>query len=145
MAQRSGIGHNKIGSIGHDLNRSEDSMLQESELIQAFEAQKVVNRQLESELTALTEENNTKIYDLNQEIDELKVERNKFQEILHNQIIDGDDTIEYQQLDDAGSTIHQPKQQNINYLMHEIKSISNAYAEVLVCILGAINDLEQIR
>lgn len=133
LAQRSGIGHTKIGMNG--LNHSEDSMLQESEMIQAFEAQKVVNRQLESELTALTEENNLKILNLNHEIDELKVERNKYQEILHSQIIDNNESNEFHSAIDDGrivSPTQQQKQQNINYLIHEISSISNAYAGVLV-------------
>lgn len=133
LAQRTGIGHKQIGSMGNQsLQQAEDSMLQESELIQAFEATKVVNRQLESELTALTEENNAKIFELNREIDELKVERNKYQEILHNQISDRMDSSQCQNsIEEANVMTQQQKQQNINYLMHELKSISNAYAEVL--------------
>lgn len=134
MAQRTGIGHNKIGSVGNNLNQAEDSGLQQSELIQAFEAQKVVNRQLESELTAITEANNMKICDLTQEIDELKVERNKYQELLNSGIQDADESIEhFSRSDDSSiSTIQEQKLQNVNYLLHEINSISNSYAGVLV-------------
>lgn len=132
LAQRTGIGHKQIGSMANQsLQQAEDSMLQESELIQAFEATKVVNRQLEAELTALTEENNAKIFELNREIDELKVERNKYQEILHNQISDRMDSSQCQNSIEEANVAQQQKLQNINYLMHEVKSISNAYMEVL--------------
>lgn len=117
--------------MANNIDHSDDHQLQESELLQAFEAQKVVNRQLESELTALTEENNARILTLNQEIDELRNERNQFQETMHNQIRSTEILEEYHSINASDSTTQ--KQQNIDYLMREIKSISAAYAQVLVC------------
>lgn len=132
LAQRSHGSPTKMAGFANHIDHSDDSMLQESELMQAFEAQKVVNRQLESELTALTEENNSKILDLSHEIDDLRAERNELLEILHNQIRSTDSTEEYHYLSaqDTNSTVQ--KQQNIDYLMQEIKSISAAYVQVMV-------------
>lgn len=133
LAQRTHGSPNKMNGITNNGDHPEDTMLHESELLQAFEAQKVVNRQLESELTAFTEENNTKILDLNHEIDELRSERNKFQEILHNQIRSMDSTENSDNSSTQENNTSTQKQQNIDYLMREIKSISAAYAQVLVC------------
>lgn len=130
LAQRSHGSPNKMSGIGNNIDHSDDHQLQESELLQAFEAQKVVNRQLESELTALTEENNSKMFDLNREIDELRNERNQFQQIMHNQIRTDLSDDNYHSSQDDGLSVH--KQQNIDYLMGEIKSISASYAQVLV-------------
>lgn len=124
------------------IDHSDDNMLHESELQQAFEAQKEVNRKLESELTAISDEKNAKISDLSNEIDELRGERNQLQEILHNQIrtmdsmpTEANGVPNGNSLNGEGA-ITESKQQNIDYLMHEIKSISAAYAQVLVCFCG---------
>lgn len=131
LAQRSHGSPSKMNGFANGIDHSDDHSLQESELLQAFEAQKVVNRQLESELTALTEENNSKIMEMSKEIDELRSERNQFQEIMHNQIRSTDQFDEYHSINSSdNSVIH--KQQNIDYLMAEIKSISAAYTQVLV-------------
>lgn len=137
LAQRSHGSPNKMASMANHIDHSDDANLHESELMQAFEAQKVVNRQLESELTALTEENNSRILDLSHEIDDLRSERNQFQEILHNQIrsLDSSDEFHYFSAQDSNSTTIQ-KHQNIDYLMQEIKSISAAYAQVMVNIVS---------
>lgn len=135
LAQRSHIFQHKneenLNSSGHN---NDEHILQEIELIQAFEAQKMVNRQLESELTALTEANNHKIYDMSQEIDKLRNESNQFHEILYNQIKQPDGAEEQIDLNKIDDNLKQQNQQNIAYLMHEVKSISADYADVLVCI-----------
>lgn len=132
MAQRSHIGissnHNGDSSIDPD-----ESALQESEMVQAFEAQKLVNRQLESELTAITEENNNKIYDLNNEIDELRAERNELRDILHDRIRQPVSIEEISlETDSKNSLLVVQNRQNIEYLMQELKSVTSSYAEVLV-------------
>lgn len=119
--------------MANNIDHSDDHQLQESELVLAFEAQKVVNRQLESELTAMTEENNSKILALNQEIDELRNDRNQYQEIMHNQIRSTDLSDDYNSINTQDNHSSILKQQNIDYFMREIKSISAAYAQVLVC------------
>lgn len=137
MAQRSS--QSSPGKLSQNgIDHSDDTMLHESELQQAFEAQKMVNRKLESELTAMTDEKNAKILDLGNEIDELRAERNQLQEILHNQIRTMDTSNETNGLQNGNSLNGssgggtESKQQSIDYLMHEIKSISAAYAQVLV-------------
>lgn len=137
LAQRSSQqSPNKVLSQnGNGIDHFDDTMLNENELQQAFEAQKVVNRKLESELTAITDEKNAKIVELGNEIDDLRTERNQLQEILHNQIRTMDDAShETNGLQNGNSltSISESKHQNIDYLMHEIKSISASYAQVLV-------------
>lgn len=134
LAQRSHASPNKMNGITNNIDHSDDHSLQESELLQAFEAQKVVNRQLESELTALTEENNMRILDMSSEIDELRSERNQIQEIMHNQIRSTEFPEEFHSINTADNSLTSQKQQNIDYLMSEIRSITAAYAQVLVRI-----------
>lgn len=103
-------------------------MLHENELRQAFNAQKHVNRQLESELTAITQEHNDRIYDLNQTIDELRNERNNLYEILHEQVPMNSIN---DQLDDDKMQLK--NQQSVQYLLHEIDSNAAIYTEAVVC------------
>lgn len=135
------------------IDHSDDTMLHESELQQAFEAQKEVNRKLESELTVITDEKDAKISDLGQEIDELRAERNQLQEILHNQIrtldsmsneANGNGTPNGNSVNGDGAHT-ESKQQSIDYLMHEIKSISAAYAQVLVGFFGFFLSVNEIK
>lgn len=132
LAQRSHSSLSKMNGISNNIDHSDENALHESELLQAFEAQKVVNRQLESELTALTEEHNSKISDLNKDIDELRAERNQLQEIMYKQIRTIELSEEYLSLNTQDSNSIALKQQSIEYLMAEIKSISSAYVQVLV-------------
>lgn len=107
-------------------------MIHESEMIQAFEAQKMVNRQLESELTSLTEANNSRIFDLNEEIDKLRAENHQYQQIMHMQIIGVDESQEYSVNTDGDGSIEQQHQQNVAYLMQEVKTLSADYVDVLM-------------
>lgn len=133
LAQRSHGSPSKLSNGVNNIDQSDDDVWQESELQQAFEAQKVVNRQLEAEITALNEENNSKIADLSNEIDALRSERNQLQDILHNQIRSSDSISEdINSFSTHDNSISSQKHQNIDYLMREIKSIGAAYAEVLV-------------
>lgn len=134
LAQRSHSSPGKMSQNFNNIDHSDDTMLHESELQQAFEAQKMVNRKLESELTAITDEKDAKISELSVEIDELRAERNQFQEILHNQIRTMDASNEPKRLQNGThlDDTDDSKQQSIHYLMHEIKSIGAAYAQVLV-------------
>lgn len=103
-------------------------MLQENELIQAFKAQKHVNRQLESELTVITEEHNARILDLNVCIDHLRSERDELDEILREQVRMNsmNDHLDNDEID-------MKKQQNVQYLLHQIQANASAYAESMVC------------
>lgn len=137
LAQRSHTSPSKLSQNFNNIDHSDDMTLHESELQLAFEAQKMVNRKLESELTAITNENKAKITEMNAEIDELRSERNQFQDILHNHIRTLDATNGTNGLQNGThvADTDEPKQQSIDYLMHEIKSISAAYAQVLVGFL----------
>lgn len=129
LAQRNNTVH--TNNVPTSANRSTDSSY-DNELVQAFEAQKLVNRQLEAELTALTEESNAKMIDLNANIDELRNDRNKLEEILHNQI----------ELQTNGKMKDEnpiENQQTVDYLLHEIRTNTAAYAEILVNSLIFLN------
>lgn len=117
--------HASLSSMGSSLTLD---TLHENELRQAFNAQKHVNRQLESELTALIEDHNTRIEDLNLMIDELRGERDSLQDILHEKIRTSPPS---DQPDD--SEVQLKNQQNVQYLMHEIQSTAVNYAEAMVC------------
>lgn len=57
-----------------------------NELMEAFQAQKLANKQLESELTALTEEHNMKLTEMMREIDALRNEKNILESIIHDKV-----------------------------------------------------------
>lgn len=125
LAQRSQAANNfSLNSMGSSLALD----LHENELMQAFQAQKHVNRQLESELTALNEENSARIYELNQAIDEQRTEKGILQEILHDQI--RMNSLPDQVCDVETQLKHQ---QNIQYLLHEVETGASNYAETVVC------------
>lgn len=95
-------------SMRNDMDRFQDS----ADLLEAFQAQKLVNRQLESELTALTEEHNVALLEFSQKLDESRLETNKLQAIL-------DDKLLYSDMSD--DTL------NTNYLRHELEKVVNDY------------------
>lgn len=93
-----------------------------NELMDAFQAQKFANKQLESELKALTEEHNKRLTDIMKEVDELRNEKFTLESLIH---------------DDLG---HDPKsssenheslslRQKENYLRMEIERTTAAYVE----------------
>lgn len=109
----------------------------DSEMIEAFQAQKLVNRyvfcglaiyfiikltncisQLESELTALTEESNARLTDLSRTIDEIKADRNRLEEIIYAKLTSGGDN-------DTETT-----QQNEQYLQYELQKSITAYTDL---------------
>ncbi|GAB0095574.1 unconventional myosin-Va [Sergentomyia squamirostris] len=75
---------------GTSMRNGSDRVQDGNELIEAFQAQKLVNRQLESELTALTEENNAKLAELTQQNDELRIGRNQLQALVDEALAGGD-------------------------------------------------------
>lgn len=79
---------------------------------------------METELSALTEENNAKFVDLSQTIDVLNNEKNKLHEIMHEQIITSADFT-----NSADGSI--PNQQNVAYLLNELESNAVAFADAL--------------
>lgn len=57
-----------------------------NELMEAFQAQKLANKQLESELTALTEEHNMKLTEMMREIDALRNEKCMLESIVQDKL-----------------------------------------------------------
>lgn len=91
----------------------------ENELADAFQAQKLVNKQLELELKALTEEQTAKLTDLHRQIDNLMAEKNVLQNLMHEQL----DNIDENGID---TDIH--KQNNI--LRYELQKSAEDYIEL---------------
>ncbi|KAL7048410.1 hypothetical protein ACKWTF_003346 [Chironomus riparius] len=69
---------------------SKDSMslrnYDNNELMEAFQAQKLANKQLESELTALTEEHNMKLTEMMREIDTMRSEKIMLESIIQDKV-----------------------------------------------------------
>lgn len=81
--------------------------------------------QLETELTAITEENNAKFIDLNKDIDGLKEENTKLHQIMHDQIAAASDVTS-----SADSSLQ--NNQNVAYLLNEMETNAVAFADTLV-------------
>jgi myosin V len=112
--------------------RESDRMHDENELQEAFSAQKLVNRQLESELTALIQENNSKLEELSIQLDNVRHEKLILQEILQEKL-DNDDDEDIESL-----------KQNENYLRYELELSTLSYVELqeqMNELTKTINDL----
>ncbi|XP_050097643.1 unconventional myosin-Va isoform X3 [Anopheles aquasalis] len=90
----------------------------EGELMEAFQAQKLVNRQLESELRAITDANNESIVESNRIIDGLKTENSELQEMLQRGFA-ADEEIDVETV-----------RQNEQYLRHELRKSTAGYVEL---------------
>ncbi|XP_055687296.1 unconventional myosin-Va isoform X2 [Lutzomyia longipalpis] len=100
---------------GTAMRNGTDRVQDGNELFEAFQAQKLVNRQLESELTALTEENNAKLGELTQQNEDLRNERNKLQAIVEEALAGGD-------VNDAQSVVflkHELERAMVDYVEHK--------------------------
>ncbi|XP_055621757.1 unconventional myosin-Va isoform X2 [Toxorhynchites rutilus septentrionalis] len=104
----------------------------EGELMEAFQAQKLVNRQLESELRAMMNANNETLVENNKIIDELRKEVQDLQMILQGR------------MDNAMDINVDMLKQNEHYLKHELKKSAAAYADLqeqVNQLLAKINEL----
>ncbi|XP_052862372.1 unconventional myosin-Va [Anopheles cruzii] len=91
----------------------------EGELMEAFQAQKLVNRQLESELRAITDANNETLVESNRIIDGLKSENGELQEILQRDVSGGEEEADLETV-----------RQNEHYLRHELRKSTAGYVEL---------------
>ncbi|XP_055916560.1 unconventional myosin-Va isoform X1 [Eupeodes corollae] len=98
--------------------RTDNTFQENSELLEAFQAQKLVNRQLESELSALTEENNAHLAELSRQLDELRNEKAQLQTILQSGVED---------LDEANI---EAIRQNERYLRYELEKSYMEYTKL---------------
>lgn len=86
-----------------------------TELLEAFQAQKLVNRQLESELTAITEEHNVALREFSRQLDELSTEKGELLEILSTEM-------QKSETDDANPM-------TVNYLRMELERVTADYVQ----------------
>ncbi|XP_023037684.1 unconventional myosin-Va isoform X3 [Drosophila willistoni] len=85
------------------------------ELLEAFQSQKLVNRQLESELKAITEEHNSKLVEMTQEIERLNTERQELQNVI------------FESIDEFENASVETLKQNDRYLRRELKKAISQY------------------
>ncbi|XP_037956283.1 unconventional myosin-Va isoform X2 [Teleopsis dalmanni] len=107
------------GNGNGSLNKNEFKNPQENnDLAEAFQAQKLVNRQLESELSALTEENNAHLAELSRQIDDLRNEKQQLQNIMQTDL----DNVNEKDMDKVV--------QNERYLRYELDKTLNQYSHL---------------
>lgn len=92
------------------------------EIMEAFQAQKLANKQLESELTALTEEHNMKLKGIWKEIDSLRNEKCMLESIVH-------DNLELESVSHENGYESTSIRQKENYLRMEIQRAAVSYVE----------------
>lgn len=109
-----------LGNESLTLRASDQSLIIDNELNEAYQAQKLVNKQLESELKALTEENNAHLAELSRQLDELRQENTQLQELLNSG------------LDEQNIETKDPDvlQQSNRYLKYELKKTLFQYSQV---------------
>lgn len=123
-----------FGPESLSLRNSDMNSLQDNELLDAFQAQKMVNKQLELELRALTEENNAHFAELTRQIDDLREENNQLQEVLQSGV---DGTIEV--------TDPNTLQQTNRYLKHELKKTMLQYSQVQEELNAFLKKFESLK
>lgn len=106
--------------VQHDSKDGSIQSYTDTELFESFRAQKLANKQLESELTALTEEHNMKLTEMLQEIDKLRSEK-----IALENIVQGNLEVETVGNEDESTTSRQKER----YLRMEIQRSAAAYVE----------------
>lgn len=109
------LGQSQVNPNGDSSLRIHD----EGELMEAFQAQKLVNRQLESELRAMMDANNETLVENNKVIDALRMEIQELQLILQGRV-------ESASTEANVDTLKQSEQ----YLRHELKKSTAAYVQL---------------
>lgn len=104
-----------------------------NELKEAFQAQKLANKQLETELTALTEEHNMKLTEMMREIDNLRNEKCMIESIIQ-------DKLEVENGFDA-TTLKQKE----SYLRLELEKSAAAYVDVQEQFNHAKKQLQEMQ
>uniref|UniRef100_A0A182NJ12 Myosin motor domain-containing protein n=1 Tax=Anopheles dirus TaxID=7168 RepID=A0A182NJ12_9DIPT len=117
-----------LRSLGQTNANGETSLRihDEGELMEAFQAQKLVNRQLESELRAITDANNETLVENSRIIDGLKTENGELQSILQQRVEQVGEEVSVETL-----------RQNEQYLRHELQKSTAAY----VALQEQLNEL----
>lgn len=89
-----------------------------NDLMEAFQSQKLINRQLESELKAITDEHNSKLIEMTQSIERLHLEKEEMQEVL------------FKSIDEFDQGNVDTLKQNDRYLRLELKKAITQYLVV---------------
>lgn len=122
------LGQSQVNPNGDSSLRIHD----EGELMEAFQAQKLVNRQLESELRAMMDASNETLVENNKVIEALRKEVQELQMILQGRLdTSNDDNLE-------------ALRQSDQYLRHELKKSTAAYVDLQEQVnelLAKINEL----
>ncbi|XP_017087770.2 unconventional myosin-Va isoform X3 [Drosophila bipectinata] len=87
-----------------------------NELMEAFHSQKLINRQLESELKAITEEHNSKLVEMTQDIERLNNEKEELQKVIFESIDEPEESANMEAL-----------RQNDRYLRRELQKAVSQY------------------
>lgn len=122
------LGQSQVNPNGDSSLRIHD----EGELMEAFQAQKLVNRQLESELRAMMDASNETLVENNKVIEALRKEVQELQMILQGR------------LDTSNEDNLEALRQSDQYLRHELKKSTAAYVDLQEQVnelLAKINEL----
>lgn len=96
----------------------ESQQINMNDLMEAFQSQKLINRQLESELKAITDEHNSKLIEMTQSIERLHLEKEEMQEVL------------FKSIDEFDQANVDTLKQNDRYLRLELKKAITQYLVV---------------
>lgn len=103
-----------------------------AELMDVLQAQKLANRQLESELTALTEEHNLRITELNQQVDNLRSEKCMIESIIQ-------DKLDSDPLGEEDDIILVEMRQKESYLRMQLQNSAATYVDLQVFLIFVNN------
>lgn len=109
-----------------------------NELMEAFQSQKLANKQLESELTALTEEHNMKLTEMMREVDNLRNEKCMLESIVQDKLEIDTSVVENGH---GGTTLRQKE----SYLRMEIERSAATYVDSQEQLSDARKQIELLQ
>lgn len=108
-----------------------------NELMEAFQSQKLANKQLESELTALTEEHNMRLTEMMRENDHLRNEKFMLESIVHDKL-----EIDPMENGNESSTTLRQKE---SYLRMELERSAGAFVDSQEQLSDARKQLQEMK
>lgn len=109
-----------------------------NELMEAFQAQKLANKQLESELTALTEMHNMKLTEMSREIDNLRNEKCMLESIVQDKLEMDSSIVE------NGNDFVALRQKE-SYLRMEVERAAVAYVDSQEQLSDAVRQMQELQ
>lgn len=127
----------EIRSLAPHADQREASMrlYEGNELMDAFQAQKLANKQLESELTALTEEHNMKLTEMMKEIDHMRNEKYMLESIVQDKL----------ELDNGNADDPVAVRQKESYLRMEVEKSAAAYIDAHEQLSDARKQIQELQ